>query len=125
MLPDSRAATMTIEIIPDADIFPIEINGNWGYAGKDGKMVFDCRYSFAGKFHNGVAWVNVGGKREDHNDCVGGLWGTIDRSGNYIIEPRYNWLSSFQNGLARVCLGSSVWIYGGADMDSFVRSITL
>src|ERR1035438_2373830 len=118
------------------------INANWGFIERTGAVVIDVQKdpSFGGHnnigsdsaesaFHDGLALVDVGGKK-GYIDKTGKIviapqftyaypfseslaaatksasgddgWGHIDKTGRWIVEPKFQWASSFSGGLAPV-----------------------
>ncbi len=57
-------------------LYPMPLDGQWGYVTRDGEWAIDPRWDAAGPFSEGRAAVN---------DL--GLWGVIDRKGNYVLGP--------------------------------------
>ncbi len=90
----SLPASEQLSIQENEDIFPAQLNHQWGYFDKNGKEVISPQYSMAGIFHDGLAQVQVDGK-----------WGIIDRAGKFIVEPQYSYIGSFFEGIARVAIG--------------------
>lgn len=78
------------------------VDGKWGFADQDGKLVIDCSYEDARSFQNGYAAV-----------CVDGKWGYIDEDGNMVIDPAFIEATHFSSqGTAAVRMnvqGEVVW----------------
>lgn len=76
------------------DMYPVRIDGMWGYADPDGKIlvnpVFDNAYDFA----DGMAPV-----------CIDGRWGYIDENREIAIRPAFDGAMPFSEGLASVRIG--------------------
>ena len=83
-----------LSIQENEDIFPAQLNRQWGYFDKNGKEVISPQYAMAGIFHDGLAQVQVHDK-----------WGIIDRAGKLVVEPQYSFIDSFREGIARVAIG--------------------
>jgi hypothetical protein len=108
-------------------LYPVLVNGKWGYINLQGKIVIKPRFFDATDFSNGVSFVqtkdnwavlNESGKTvisnlmEYHPHCFGGplpvqfaknkKFGFIDQSGRTVIEPRFNYARCFSEGLAAV-----------------------
>ncbi|MBS1683936.1 MAG: WG repeat-containing protein [Bacteroidetes bacterium] len=64
----------------------------WGYIDKDGKIVINPQFEFAGLFYDGLALV----KSADDK------YGYIDEDGKYKINPTYKYATPFSEGLASV-----------------------
>ena len=118
------------------------IDAKWGFIDRTGTVVIDERRdpsfgdhsnigsdSAESAFHDGLALVDVGGKK-GYIDKTGkvvippqftyaypfseGLaavtklpsgddgWGHIDKTGRWVVEPKFQWASSFSGGLAPV-----------------------
>lgn len=83
-------------------LFPIEVNGRWGYIDVSGKVVVGPKFESAGEFSEGLAAVKIDGK-----------YGFIDATGAMVIEPRYSMAKPFSEGLARVQIGGDAYgLYG-------------
>ena len=57
----------------------VNLNGNWGYVDKIGRVVIPFKYDKAYDFSNGLARVYLNGK-----------WGCIDKTGREVIPCKYN-----------------------------------
>ena len=75
-------------------LFPVPVNGVWGFIDDRGKMVIAPRFEAVLPFSEGLA----GAKRE-------GRWGFINRSGAEIIPVQYKTVQSFHDGVAIVDTG--------------------
>lgn len=73
-------------------LFPIELEGRWGYVNESGRVVIAPSFTAASDFNEGVAAVRSGNW----------AWGYIDASGEYVIEPQFEGLRQFSDGLAAV-----------------------
>ncbi|MCD6217246.1 WG repeat-containing protein [bacterium] len=58
------------------DLFPVKVQGKWGYIDKIGLLVIDFQYNSARDFSNGLAQITIDKKI-----------GYIDKSGSYVWEP--------------------------------------
>jgi hypothetical protein len=88
-------------------LFPVKVNGRYGYVDTKGKMVIKPQFDDADKFHEGLAGVNMGGqKRSGSNGYVyyaGGKFGYIDKTGKFVIPlGKYEFGRGFSEGLAEV-----------------------
>lgn len=70
-------------------LYPIRVDGKWGYMNYAGETIITPEWAYAGEFANGAAVVSAKGSAEDDTD------GLIDTKGEYILPPRY---SIEQNG---------------------------
>jgi hypothetical protein len=83
-----------------------ERDGRWGYLDTTGKVVIEPRFPWAEDFHEGRAFVQVGGEPLDYN----GRWAFIDSSGNLVTKADFEQLhgdgegelTRFYDGLAMV-----------------------
>ena len=69
----------------------ISLKTHYGFIDKDGNIVIKPQFERAWAFSNGLAQVEVDGKR-----------GFIDKAGNMVIEPRFDYVGAFSDGLAQV-----------------------
>jgi hypothetical protein len=93
---------------------PIQQNGKWGYASKDGKVVIKSQFSRAGRFSEGLALVWTGGV--PLTDPVATSFvkmGYIDKTGHWVIHSRfkYYFFYDFSDGLVPFRRQSSKWGY--------------
>ena len=98
----------------NAALFAVEVNGNWGYINKSGKLVIPAQYDdYAGNFHEGLAlvkvsygnwsYINKSGKFVIPAQVeVNGKYGYINRSGKFVIPAQYDLAHNFHEGLAPV-----------------------
>jgi len=49
--------------------------------------VIKPKFADGKEFSNGIAKVNIGGKRTPSGLIVGGKWGYIDKTGKYVWKP--------------------------------------
>ncbi len=114
----------------EATLLPVRINGRWGYADTEGKIVIAPRFGFARTFSEGLAPVNEGGAPIDFEPyssflkflkltaVTGGKWGFINKKGQWAIPPAFDDARCFRNGLATVNVGGkhgrySPFVLGG------------
>ena len=62
-----------------------QVNGLWGYIDRTGTFTVPPKYAEALPFSQGLAAVNLGGRRED-NEFTGGTWNFVDPQGKVIID---------------------------------------
>ena len=79
-----------IASVPDA-LFPVKIQGKWGYIDKTGTININPRFEEAKPFSEGLAQVRIGEK-----------WGYIDPSGELVIAPKFKATEPFSMGFAGV-----------------------
>ena len=84
-----------------SSLYPVKVNGQWGYIDKTGKIVINPQFDSAWDFSEGLAWVKVGGK-----------WGYIDKTGKIVINPQFDDAHDFHDGLALVVVEG---LYGYID----------
>ncbi len=78
---------------------PVEMNGLYGYIGRNGKMAIECRFNCARNFSEGLAPAS------NSRD----LWGYINTAGEWIIKPQYNFADVFSGNEARVMQGIKIF----------------
>jgi hypothetical protein len=88
-------------------LFPVEVNGEYGFIDRSGRMVIEPQYS--GTYDPTVLWRWPSGPSGPFADGlrpveIDGKWGFIDTSGAMIITPRYDNSSLFTDGLAIVII---------------------
>ena len=111
--------------ISEVELFPVLLNGEWGYINKKGALVIEPRYQQAFDFSEGLAVVRENwrwkyidesgeeafeGSFEDlqaFNEGkaavrVDGRWGYINLEGDFIINPRFRGAAPFSNNRAFV-----------------------
>ncbi|MDI6869710.1 MAG: WG repeat-containing protein, partial [Coprothermobacterota bacterium] len=77
---------------PQENLFPVKMNGKFGFINQTGKLVIKPQFDNVVVFSEGMAPVNIGGK-----------WGFIDSKGNMVIRPQFGHvLWGFSEGLALV-----------------------
>ncbi|OHD54222.1 MAG: hypothetical protein A2Y33_13035 [Spirochaetes bacterium GWF1_51_8] len=77
-------------------MFPVNINGKWGYLNSSGKWAIKPVYDSARKFSDQAA---VTGKMNSHGEL---RYGYIDIKGNFILKPVYLSASDFNGGIGIV-----------------------
>ena len=96
--------TEFVDSIPDtATLRPVALNGKCGFVDKDGREVIPLKYDDAGKFSEGLAWVELNEK-----------YGFVDKDGREVIPLKYDYAGSFSEGLSRVELNKK---WGFVDKD--------
>lgn len=96
------------------DLAPIQQDGKWGYADKNGKVVIKPQFSLASKFSEGLALVWIGGV--PLTDPVVKSFvkmGYIDTRGHWVIHSRfeYYFFDDFSDGFVAFRRQSSKWGY--------------
>ncbi|HKO97012.1 MAG TPA: WG repeat-containing protein [Pyrinomonadaceae bacterium] len=74
-------------------LYPVAVNGKWGFIDKTAKMVVAPRFDAVAPFKDGIAAIRIGRQ-----------YNFIDTRGKYIFRRSYPFVSSFRNGLALVFL---------------------
>jgi hypothetical protein len=96
------------------DPTPVQQNGKWGYADKDGHIILKPQFSLAHKFSEGLALVWTGGL--PLTDPVVKSFvrmGYIDTKGQWVIQSRfkYYFYYDFSEGLVSFRQQSHGWGY--------------
>ena len=73
----------------------------FGFMDKTGKITIPTRFSWVGKFSEGLAPAAVS---EDLSSDR--KWGAVDSKGKFVITPQFVELSEFSDGLAVACISS-------------------
>lgn len=84
-------------------LYPVQVDGKWGYINKTGKIVINSTYSWADEFHDGVAIVETmdssgGGKDAKKEDGV--KYGAIDSTGKMVVKPDFSYITKYNEGVA-------------------------
>ena len=74
-------------------LYPVVVNGRWGFVNKSGETVINPQFDHAGGFVEGLAPVRMG------------RWGYVDASGQMQINPQFDKADVFSEGLAAVKFG--------------------
>lgn len=103
----------------EPELWPISVEGKWGYINSTGKVVIKPQYAKADQFSEGLAVVSVFGTSETDRVFDRTYDGFIDKNGEFVIPARlpdfYNkreaydsyGYSSFEDGVAVVRDASS------------------
>lgn len=106
-------------------LYPVLVDGDWGYINQKGEIILEPEYQNARPFHEGLAaireswgWkyinekgeVKIEGNFNNINNFSGGKaavqfdgrWGYINKSGNFAINPKFRNASAFSDGRAFV-----------------------
>jgi WG containing repeat len=86
--------TSTKASTAEAVLFPIMVDGKWGYIDREGNVVVAPRFSDAAPFSEGLGRIRVG-------DEDTGKHGFVDGRGSIVIEPQFAWAAGFSEGLAK------------------------
>jgi hypothetical protein len=78
-------------------LYPVSVDGKWGYIDKTGALVIKPQFHDAMDFSEGMAAISI-------TDSHGRLWGYIDTSGAIVIQPQPQFVTvrAFSEGLAAV-----------------------
>lgn len=85
------------------NLFPIEIEGEYGYADEFGKVVIPCQWLYAEDFSEGLARIHKWYSNEDNHQ------GFIDKTGDTIIPCQWKFAKPFSEGLAAVMNDNDMW----------------
>ena len=94
------------------ELVPIEKNGLWGYADREGKVIIKPQFSRAGRFSEGLALVWTGGVPLTDSIVKSFVkMGYIDKTGRWVIHSRfgYYFFDDFSDGLVPFRKQSSKW----------------
>ena len=106
-------------------LFPVLLNGEWGYINRDGAMVIEPRFQIAYAFSDGLAavredwrWKYIDDEGEDTFEGafqevrpyyegkaavrVDGRWGYVNTNGRFVINPRFREAHPFSGDRAFV-----------------------
>lgn len=75
------------------ELFPVDVDGKYGYIDKTAQMVIVPKFDDASDFSEGLARVRVG------NDETGSF-GYIDTTGKVVIKPKFKGAGLFSEGVA-------------------------
>jgi hypothetical protein len=105
-------------------LFPISVEGKWGYINEEGKVVIQPQFLSANAFAEGLALVSVAGTTEEDRVFERTYQGFIDSSGNFAIQPNppegltdikgfesYSY-DDFHEGMARVHINDATGVNG-------------
>jgi hypothetical protein len=121
---DSSNSPTIIEQQP-VELYPVLLDGEWGYINKNGAMVIEPEHQIAYPFSDGLAAVRSGWRwyyMDENGEFViegsfqeirpfsegkaairvDGRWGYINTDGNFIINPRFRSASQFSGERAFV-----------------------
>lgn len=93
-------------------LFPIEVDGKWGFIDYSGKIVIKPQFDEVGGLSNGLIRVKVN-EVEDGQETGYSHFGFIDRTGKIVIPAEYEFAKDFSEGLAAVLIGDK---YGYVDV---------
>lgn len=92
--PSSAASKKTPEIPP---LYPIRLNGQFGYMDRTGKIVVTPQFHSAWDFHEGMARV----------DSATDGHGIMDAAGKVTFLRQFSWIGDFSDGLAQAVLADA------------------
>ena len=75
------------------ELFPVDVDGKFGYIDKTGQMVIAPKFNGASDFSEGLARILVG----DHES---GAFGYIDTTGKIVIKAKFKGGGVFKEGVA-------------------------
>jgi WG containing repeat len=106
------------------DLTPVQQNGKWGYADKDGHVVIRPQFSLAHGFSGGLALVWTGGVPLTDPVVTSFVrMGYIDQKGHWVIQSRFKnyFYYDFSEGLVSFRQQSKGWGYMNAKGKVVVR----
>ena len=77
-----------------ANLYPVQVNGKFGYINRSGKMAIQPQFDDAQEYAGGFAAVSMG-KR----------WGYVDTQGKLVIAPQFDLADPYSDGYAMVGAG--------------------
>ncbi|BBI35652.1 hypothetical protein KCTCHS21_50510 [Cohnella abietis] len=84
-------------------MYPIQVDGKWGYINKMGKIVVEPIYAWADDFYDGVAIVLIKDSSDGSKDSKEGAslkYGAIDTTGKMVVKPDFSSITMFNEGVA-------------------------
>ncbi|HET6569464.1 MAG TPA: WG repeat-containing protein [Rhodothermales bacterium] len=119
---------------PVVNLYPVQLDGQWGYVNREGRMVIDPQFQEAASFGEGLAlvrsdwrygYIDASGafaiqpRYDDagsfHDDRaavrIDGRWGYIDRDGKIVINPQFTGANDFSEGRAFIRTARYDWEY--------------
>ncbi len=112
-------------------LFPVRVNGKYGYVDTKGTMVIKPLFDSAHSFQEGLAGVVMGGQKRSGRDgyifYLGGKFGYINRAGKFVIPlGTYSFGRGFSEGLAEVsvngCKGKNCFGYADKNGRLMIRN---
>jgi hypothetical protein len=94
---------------PDPALFPVKIDGKWGFIDTSGELRIAAQYSDLDEFGE----LSVGTSAVGANE----LWGFIDRKGNWVVEPRFHLAWNCVDGFAVAEMDDGKWRFINRDGD--------
>ena len=97
--PTESCKDKSIELYADqefenVDLYPVFVNGKWGYIDKEGNMIIEPKFDGGFEFSDGLAeFISQDGK-----------YGYINKKGEVVIEPTFYYGGGFEDGIAPVFL---------------------
>ncbi|RKP53991.1 WG repeat-containing protein [Cohnella endophytica] len=86
-----------------AMLYPIQVDGKWGYINKKGKIVVEPTYAWADDFHDGIGIVQIKDSPDGSNDSKEDdsvKYGAIDNAGKMVVKPEYSSITAFNEDVA-------------------------
>ncbi|OCT14707.1 hypothetical protein A8709_11025 [Paenibacillus pectinilyticus] len=84
-------------------LYPVQVDGKWGYINKMGKIVVEPTYAWADDFHDGVAIVllnNDSASSKDMKEQDTVKYGAIDTTGKMVVKPDFSYITKYNEGVA-------------------------
>lgn len=86
-------------------MWPVYVDGVWGFADTRGRWVIRPRFSSVGLFREGLAPASPVAPPAPAGFVSISRFGFIDKSGRFVIPPKFDRAGEFRRGLARVLIG--------------------
>lgn len=86
---------------PDPRLFPVKIDGKWGFIDTSGKLRIPAQYSDVNEFGELSA--------EPAAVATGDLWGFINNKGEWVIEPHFHLAWNCADDVAVVEMDDAKW----------------
>jgi hypothetical protein len=83
-----------------SSLFPVTVDGQWGFIDASGDVIVEPRFDRAWRFSEGLALVQQGDR-----------YGYIHPDGQFAIDPRFHDALFFSEGLAPVQIEDGTWGY--------------
>jgi hypothetical protein len=97
---ETDVATATTATAETVRLYPVEVDGKWGYIDRKGDWVIEPRFDAVSPFSQGLAAVMLLQDYDGISDFE--TKGYVDRTGAIVVPLQYSEASEFSGGIARV-----------------------